>query len=74
MKGKIAVNTECMPLYGPRLTQLVRSIAQGEDPGKRLYVAEQQFSALEEPENTVIGGKEYPVTVLTRELMDERSY
>ena len=71
---KIAVNTECAPLYGPVLTQLVQQLERGEKPPVRQYVKEEQFSALDKPDEVEVNGKVYPVTLLTEEIMEARSY
>ena len=73
-KGQIAVNTECAPLYGPLLTQLIQKIERGETPEKRQYVREEQFSSLPEPAEVTVGDKVYEVTPLTEELIQQRTY
>ena len=74
LDGRIAVNTECAPLYGPPLTRLIAQLASGEETPYRQYVPEQQFSALPSPAVLTIDGTDYEVTPLSKQLIDERSY
>ena len=74
MEGQIAVNTECAPLYGPLLTQLIQELEQGETLPEKQYVREMQFSALESPAQVEVEGQVYPVTQLTTELIENRPY
>ncbi len=74
LDGTIALNTECSPLYGPRLTELVDSLERGEKLPKDTFVEEGQFSTYSEVDSVQVDGKEYEVTPLTREVIDERAY
>ncbi len=74
MEGQIAVNTECAPLYGPLLTQLIQELERGETLPEKQYVQEMQFSALDSPAQVDVEGQVYPVTRLTRELIENRPY
>ena len=74
LSGQIAVNTECAPEYGPVLTQLIQALENGEDVPRKQYVEEAMFSAAAEPEELVIGGRTQKVTMLSEELIDQRSY
>lgn len=73
-KGEIAVDTECMPLYGPLLVQLIQEMETGKEPDFQNYVAEEQFSAVEEISSVSVSGTDYPVTFLTEELIENREY
>ena len=74
MDGQIAVNTECAPQYGPLLTQLIQKIERGEEVPERQYVNEEQFSALEEPAEVSVRGETFPVTMVTEEVIEGRTY
>ena len=72
--GEILVNTECAPLYGPLLSQLIGRIENGEEVSHIQYVREEQFSSLAEPGEVTVGEEVYPVTLITDELLEARSY
>ena len=74
MDGQIAVNTECAPQYGPLLTQLIQKIERGEEVPERQYVNEEQFSAQAEPAEVSVRGETFPVTMVTEEVIDARTY
>ncbi|MCR4907451.1 MAG: ABC transporter substrate-binding protein [Lachnospiraceae bacterium] len=74
LDGTIALNTECSPLYGPRLTELVDALERGEKLSKETFVEEGQFSIYPEVSSTFIDGKNYEVMHLTQEVIDERAY
>ena len=71
---KILVNTECAPLYGPLISQLIARLQAGEELPSRQYVSEDQFSALSDPAEVSVDGLSYPVTQLTQEIIDGRTY
>ncbi|MBQ7565445.1 MAG: ABC transporter substrate-binding protein [Lachnospiraceae bacterium] len=73
-EGKIAVNTECSPLYGPRLVRMIEQMEAGEKPEFRTYIEEEQFSAFTGIGSLRIDGDSYFVTRVTDELLDEREY
>ena len=72
--GKIAVNTECNPLYGPRLTEVIRSLEEGRPIEKETYIEEGQFSGVSYIGTIQVRNNPYTVTLLTEELISERSY
>ena len=74
LRGEIAADTECMPLYGPRLSELIRQMERGEKPEFKNYVAEEQFSAIQRPGEVSVNGITYPVVPLTGELIADRAY
>ena len=71
---EILVNTECAPLYGPLLSQLIAQIEEGKDVPARQHVAEEQFSALPDPSYVKVNDVSYPVAEVTQELIDGRLY
>ena len=74
LDGKIAVDTECAPEYGPLLTQIIQMMERGEEIPRKQFVREEQFSALSEPSEVEAGGVFYPVRMVSEELIEERSY
>ena len=74
LKDDIAVVTECDPLYGPRLTQIIQQLKRGETPEHEIYVKEAQFSAIWEPSQVVVNGITHKVTRLTEEIVENREY
>ncbi len=74
LDGAIAVDTECNPLYGPRLAEIIEKMENGKEPEKETYIEEDQFSAVGYIASVNIQGKEYPVTYLTSKIIDERVY
>ena len=72
--GKIAVNTECNPLYGPRLTEVIRALEEGRPIEKETYIEEGQFSGVSYIGTIQVRNNPYKVTLLTEELISERSY
>ena len=74
LKDDIAVVTECDPLYGPRLTQIIQQLNRGEVPEHEIYVKEAQFSAIWEPSQVMVNGIAHKVTKLTEEIIENRAY
>ena len=70
----IVVVTECNPMYGPRLTQIIRQLEHGEVPEHEVYVEEAQFSAIWEPSQVIVNGIAHEVTRLTEDIIKERTY
>ena len=73
-EGMIAVNTECSPLYGPKLVEMIDALERGEEVPKRTIIEEAQFSSYDRLPSVRINRLVYPVTRLTEEIMGEREY
>ena len=73
-EGTIAVNTECSPLYGPRLVSIIEQLEAGEQPEFRTYIEEEQFSDFTGIGSLRIDGNSYFVTRVTDELLNDREY
>lgn len=73
-EGKIAVNTECSPLYGPKLREMIEALERGEELPHRTYINEEQFSNFSGIGTLHIDGEAYAVTPLTDALLEEREY
>jgi simple sugar transport system substrate-binding protein len=74
LDGTIAVDTECNPLYGPALSRMIMDLELGRTVEKKNYCEEEQFSAWEEIKAADVDGINYPVTMVTEELIKERVY
>ena len=74
LDGEIAVNTECSPLYGPILTDMVMKLEKGQALPHDTYIEEGQFSALSYIGSFHVEDSSYPVTALTESLIQSRSY
>ena len=74
LDGKIAVNTECNPLYGPRLTEIIETLEAGGDVEKETYIEEEQFSGISYIGTIQVRNHPYTVTPLTEDLLSNRKY
>lgn len=74
MSGKIICNTECNPLHGPRVAEIIEALEAGEEVEKQQYVDEEIFAHSDEVASVTVDGTEYPVTVMTQEVLDSRAY
>lgn len=74
LNGTILVDTECNPLYGDILASMVKTLEDGGTLDKHTYIEEYQYSARPEVTSVTVDGVEYPVTILTQEILDERPY
>ena len=72
--GKIAVNTECNPKFGPIFNDIVKRLEAGETVEHEIFVEERQFSSVDTVSSVTVAGEEYPVTMVTQSLIDSRSY
>lgn len=72
--GKITLNTECNPLHGPRVEAIIKQLENKETPEKQIYVDEAMFAHDDTVKSVTVDGTEYPVTVVTDEVISERKY
>ena len=72
--GEITLNTECNPLHGPRVEAIIKQLEKKETPEKKAYVDEEMFAHDDTVKSVTVDGKEYPVTVVTDEVMGARKY
>ena len=72
--GKITLNTECNPLHGPRVEAIIKQLENKETPEKQAYVEEEMFAHDDTVKSVTVDGKEYPVTVVTDEVLAARKY
>lgn len=73
MDDSISCIAECNPLHGPRVEAIISTLKEGGTPKKFEYVDEDLFSAYEEVQNVVVNYTAYPVTLVTKDMIDERS-
>ena len=74
LDGKISLNTECNPMHGPRVREIIDALERGEDVKKRTYVREEIFASDDTVSSVVVDGQSYPVIRVTQELIDGRPY
>ena len=74
LDGAIAVNVECNPLYGPRLTEIIDALEAGEPVEKETFIEEEQFSGISYIGTIQVRNRPYTVTYLTDEIISERQY
>ena len=74
LSGKIICNTECNPLHGPRVEEIIKKLEAGEEPDKIAYVEESMFAFDDVVTSIKVGDDEFEVTKITQEILDERAY
>lgn len=74
LDGSITINTECNPLHGPRVSEIIQALEKGETVDKMKYVDEEIFAADDSVKSVTIDGTEYPVTAVTQAVIDARAY
>ncbi len=74
LNGKIILDTECNPLHGPRVAEIIEKLENGETPEKQAYVEEGIFSHGNDVPGITVDGEEYEVTEVTQEVIDGRAY
>ena len=74
LDGKIILNTECNPLHGPRVEEIIKTLEEGGTPEKKAYVEEGIFAHGADVASVSIDGTDYEVTEVTQEVIDGRAY
>ena len=74
LSGDIIVNTECNPLHGPRVEQIIKQLQAGETPEKQAYVEEGIYAHGSDVASVSIDGPDYEVTEVTQDVVDARAY
>lgn len=74
LDSSITINTECNPLHGPRVSEIIQALEKGEAVDKMKYVDEEIFAADDSVKSVTIDGTEYPVTAVTQDVIDARAY
>ena len=74
LSGDIIVNTECNPLHGPRVEQIIKQLQAGETPEKQAYVEEGIYAYGSDVASVTVDGTDYEVTEVTQDVVDARAY
>ena len=74
LSGDIIVNTECNPLHGPRVEQIIKQLQAGETPEKQAYVEEGIYAHGSDVASVSIDSTDYEVTEVTQDVVDARAY
>ena len=72
--GKIILNTECNPLHGPRVEEIIKTLESGGTPEKKAYVEEGVFAHGDEVPSVTVDDQKYDVTKVTKEVVAGRVY
>ena len=72
--GKIILNTECNPLHGPRVEEIIKTLESGGTPEKKAYVEEGVFAHGDEVPSVTVDDQKYDVTEVTKEVVAGRAY
>ena len=74
LSGKIICDTECNPLHGPRVEEIIKKLENGEDVDKKAYVDEEMFAFDDTVKKVTVDGTDYDVTKITQDILDKRAY
>ena len=74
LSGKIICNTECNPLHGPRVEEIIKALEAGKDVEKQAFVEEGIFAFGSDVLTITVDGEEFEVTEVTQEVIDGRAY
>ena len=69
--GKIILNTECNPLHGPRVEEIIKTLESGGTPEKKAYVEEGVFAHGDEVPSVTVDDQKYDVTKVTKEVVEK---
>lgn len=71
---KITCIAECNPWLGPRVRNIIELLEENKSPAKFSFVNEGMYTHDDIVENVRVDSIEYPITVVTQEVIDERKY
>jgi simple sugar transport system substrate-binding protein len=74
LSGDITCNTECNPLHGPRVREIIEALEAGQEVEKQQYVEEEIFAQPDDVTSIDVDGTSYDVTVVTQDVIDSRAY
>ena len=74
LSGKIILNTECNPLHGPRVEEIIKTLESDGTPDKKAYVDEGIFAHGSDVKSVKAGDKDFDVTEVTQDVIDGRAY
>ena len=72
--GKIILNTECNPLHGPRVEEIIKTLESGGTAEQKAYVEEGVFAHGDEVPSVTVDDQKYDVTKVTKEVVAGRAY
>ena len=72
--GEITLNTECNPLHGPRVEEIIKKLEANEKVDKKAYVDEGIFAHSDDVTTVKAGDKDFDVTKVTKDVIDKRAY
>ncbi|MDO5519870.1 MAG: ABC transporter substrate-binding protein [bacterium] len=72
--GKVILDTECNPLHGPRVKEIIDKLQAKQSVDKQQYVDEEIFAADDTVKSVTVDGKEYKVTATTKDVISKRAY
>lgn len=74
MQDKITCIAECNPLHGPRVQVIIDLLETGKTPEKFSYVDGGVYAHNDIVTSINVGGRIYPITVVTEEVIEGRAY
>ncbi|BBF42437.1 putative sugar ABC transport system, periplasmic binding protein YtfQ precursor [Lachnospiraceae bacterium KM106-2] len=72
--GKIVLDTECNPLHGPRVKEIIDKLEAGTEVEKKQYVDEEIFAGDDSVASVKVDEKDYTVTKVTKDVISKRAY
>ena len=74
LSGEITCDTECNPLHGPRVEEIIQKLEAGEDVDQQAFVDEVAFASDDTVTKVTTDGTDYDITPITQEIIDGRAY
>ncbi len=74
MMDKITCITACNPLQGPHVKKVIELLEAGKTPDRFSFVDEGMYAHDDTVRSVTVDGIEYPVTVVTAKVLEERKY
>ncbi len=74
MEDKITCITACNPLQGPLVREVIEMLETGKSPDKFSYVDEGMYAHDDAVKAIKVDNIDYPITVVTEEVIDARGY
>lgn len=72
--GEITLDTECNPLHGPRVNEIIEKLKNKQDVDKKQYVDEKMFSHDDTVKSVTISAGTFEPTVVTDDVIKGRAY
>ncbi len=74
LEDKISCIVECNPMQGPLVRSIIEDLEAGRRPSKVAYIDETIYCADDTVKTITLDEKEYPVTILTQDVINKRDY